>query len=103
MGSPTELNFADCPSDDAMVHLEQARAKIICCLGKLDEAATFFGTNSFQSIEDAVDEYWLLFVPEGIQERESANKTIEEEVLDLEVAYLGHLMMSNGDAFLQRM
>ena len=83
--------------DDAF--LQESQGEIKSMLDKLQEAASFFDTNEFESIEEAGETYWRLFVPEGVRQMEVENEQIGNQLSDIETNWLGHLFAFDRGQF----
>ena len=83
--------------DDAF--LQESQGEIKLRLDKLQEAASFFDTNEFESIEEAGETYWRPFVPEGAMQMQVENEQIGNQLNDIETNWLGHLFALHRGQF----
>ena len=79
--------------------LQERQGEIKSMLDKLQEAASFFDTSEFESIKEAGETYWRLFVPEGVMQMEVENEQIGNQLNDIETNWLGHLFAFDRGQF----
>ena len=81
--------------------LEESKSLQLRLLLKLGEAADFFikNSSSFDSVDDALDSYWSLCDPAGIQQRFDENQTCQDELDSAKLNEFGHMFTYNRCLF----
>ena len=91
-GDHSEVDTPCLQSEVFHMRLEDFRAQTLHSLTKLAEASNFFKMNegTFDTVDDGIEMYWRLFVPDGIRANEEEYDLFEKHFEDMEMNRLGH-------------
>ena len=59
--------------------------------------------NNLIDVDEALEMYWSLFEPAGIAQREEDNSVFDEEMIEVEVNFLGHLFVFDRRPFCRKL
>lgn len=81
-----------------LAHLE--KAAVIAC--QVEQSTRHVASSLDEKATEFLEEYYTLLEPQGIRERLTENRLIEDQFCSMEVNYLGHLLIGDPESFRKR-